>query len=68
MTIAKNRSLPPEASWSKEINKTYKIDKSFENEIKYYLNAIKNNLDIKKGNSYEALKVMTLIDKIYKSK
>ncbi len=68
LTIAKNRSLPPEASWSKEINKTYKIDKSFENEIKYYLNAIKNNLDIKKGNSYEALKVMTLIDKIYKSK
>ncbi len=68
LTIAKNRSLPPEASWSKEIKKIYKLDNSFENEIKYFLNAIKTNSEIKKGNSKDALKVMILIDKIYKNK
>ena len=67
LTIAKNRSLAPAATWNKEIKKLYKVDNSFKSEILYFLENIKNNNKINSSNSKDALKIMTLIDNIYKA-
>ena len=66
LTIAKNRSAAPMATWSKEIKKKYLADNSFEKEIKYFLKAIKINHKIKLGNSKDALNLMQIVDMIYK--
>jgi len=68
LTIAKNRSLPPSALWTKEIINEYRIDKSFEIETINFINAIKKNLPISSSNSKDGLEIMKIIDKIYKNK
>jgi predicted dehydrogenase len=45
---------------------TYKIDNSWDSEIKYFFNAIKNNENISIGNSNDALKLIKIIDEVYK--
>ena len=67
LTIVKNRSVAPSATWNKEIEKKYQTDNSFYEEIKYFLRAIKNDSPIESSNSKDALKIMELIDKIYKN-
>ena len=66
LTIVNNRTVAPEAKWKKEINKTYKIDNSFKNEVNDFFNSINNDKPIINGNSKDALKLMLIVDKIYK--
>ena len=66
LTYALNRSDPPEANWTKEKNLLFKIDKSWNKEIKHFLNSINLNKKILHGNSSDALELMKLLDKIYK--
>jgi len=68
LTIAKNRSLPPAASWSKETKLKFNIDNSFHKETQLFIDSIIKNKKIKIGSSQEALNIMKLIDKIYENK
>ena len=65
LTIAKNRSTAPVATWKDEKNITYHTDESWESELTEFFSAIKSNREVKLGNSSDALKLMKIIDKIY---
>ena len=65
LTLAKNRSKPPAASWEEDIITTYPIDNSWKNEIEEFLFSIKENREPAMGNIKDAINVMSLIDKIY---
>lgn len=66
MSIAQDRSLPPQAVWTEEVELKFSTDDSFEQEVKAFIEAIEKNLPITTGSSNDALRVMTLIEKIYK--
>jgi len=68
LTIAKNRSTAPAATWKDEKNITYHTDESWESELTEFFSAIKSNREVKLGNSSDALKLMKIIDKIYSFK
>ena len=68
LTIAKNRSTAPVATWRDEKNITYHTDKSWESELTEFFSAIKSNREVKLGNSSDALKLMKIVDKIYSFK
>ena len=65
LTIAKNRSAAPAATWEDEEDITYHTDESWHSEAVEFFSAIKSNRSVKIGNSSDALKLMKLIDKIY---
>ncbi len=65
LTIAKNRSKPPAASWEKDIITSYPIDNSWKNEVKEFLLSIQDKRDPIMGNINDAINVMSLIDEIY---
>lgn len=65
LSIAKNRTTAPAATWEDEERITYHSDRSWCSEIRHFFNAISNDTDIKIGNSTDALKIMKIIDKIY---
>ena len=67
LSIAQNRTVSPQAVWQDEEHITYETDMSWESEVKNFLSAINNNTPIIIGGSEDALKVMELIDKTYKS-
>ena len=68
LTIARNRSAAPAATWEDEENISYNIDESWDSEADEFLSAIKFNKKVKIGNSRDALKLMKIIDKIYSFK
>ena len=65
LTIAKNRSAAPAATWEDEEDITYHTDESWHSEAVEFFSAIKFNREVKIGNSTDALKLMKIIDKIY---
>jgi predicted dehydrogenase len=65
LTVAKNRSTAPAATWEDEEKTTFHVDNSWNDETNYFLNAIASNTNIESGNSSDALKVMRIIDKVY---
>ena len=65
LTIAKNRSLAPAATWEDEEDITYHTDESWQSEAADFFSAIKANSEVKPGNSSDALKLMKIVDKIY---
>ena len=67
LTIAQNRSKPPEANWTKQKKIIYKYDKSWENELINFYKAIKYNKKYS-ANSQAAYSLMQIIDGIYKFK
>lgn len=67
LTIAKNRTTAPAASWEDEEKTTYHVDNSWTDETLYFLRAILNGQPIGIGNSMDALKVMRLIDAVYEN-
>jgi len=68
LTLAKNRSSGPAVTWADEVQIEYTDDNSWRYEIKHFLDAIEKNTDIQIGNSNDALKLMKIIDEIYKEK
>ena len=66
LTLAKNRSKPPAASWEEDIIIKYPIDYSWKNEIMEFLSSIQEKRDPIMGNINDAINVMSLIDEIYK--
>jgi 1,5-anhydro-D-fructose reductase (1,5-anhydro-D-mannitol-forming) len=68
LSIAKNRSTAPAATWRDEVKTKYLINNSWRYEIEHFLDAIENNKPIQIGNSEDALRLMNIIDKIYEQK
>ena len=65
LTIARNRSIAPAATWADEKEITYHTNESWESEVVEFLSAIKSNRRITLGNSMDALNLMKIVDKIY---
>lgn len=65
LSIAKNRSTAPAATWEDEEKITYHTNKSWKSEVDHFLDAIESDNPISVGNSQDALKLMTVIDKVY---
>lgn len=68
MTIAKNRSTAPAATWSDEEHITYSINNSWRYEIEHFFGAVEQDRPVKVGTSLDALKLMRLMDKIYQDR
>jgi 1,5-anhydro-D-fructose reductase (1,5-anhydro-D-mannitol-forming) len=68
LSVAKNRSTAPAATWKDEVITKYNINNSWRYEMEHFLNAIENNTPVTIGNSEDAFKLMTIIDKIYENK
>ena len=68
LSIAKNRSSAPAATWKDEVKTQYLTNNSWRYELEHFINAIENNTQIQIGNSEDALKLMSIIDKIYAQK
>ncbi len=67
LSIAKNRSTAPAATWKDEEKITYDSDKSWRSEVDHFFEAISTNKPITVGNSEDALNVMQAIEAIYNS-
>lgn len=68
LTIAKNRSSAPAATWKDEEEIKYNINNSWRYEMEHFFNSIERDIPIKIGSSDDALKLMNIIDKIYQQK
>lgn len=65
MTVAKNRSTAPAATWDDEDHFRFNINNSWRDEVTHFLDAIGNGTPILYGNSTDALKLMRIVDKVY---
>jgi predicted dehydrogenase len=68
LTIAKNRSTAPAATWRDEVTTKYTINNSWRYEMEHFLNAVKTDTPVAIGNSADALKLMKIMDSIYAQK
>lgn len=68
LTIAKNRTAAPAATWEDELETHYNDNPSWRYELEHFFNSIQNNSPIMIGNSNDANKLMGVIDEIYKYK
>lgn len=68
LSIAKNRSTAPAATWKDEVKTQYINNNSWRYEMEQFFKAIHDNTPIKIGNSEDALRLMTVIDNIYSQK
>lgn len=67
LSIAKNRSAAPAATWKDEERIVFEIDESWRSEIDHFFDAIQYNRQVSVGSSLDALNVMNTINKIYES-
>ncbi len=67
LTIAKNRTTAPMATWNDEEHITYDINNSWRYETDHFIQAITKNTAVQVGTSQDALRLMRLIDKIYET-
>lgn len=68
MSVAKNRTEAPAATWDDEDHVRFKINNSWESEMNHFFDSIEKNIAVEIGSSADALKLMCLIDKIYAQK
>jgi 1,5-anhydro-D-fructose reductase (1,5-anhydro-D-mannitol-forming) len=68
LTIAKNRSSAPAASWEDEELVRFKVDTSWAREATMFMDAVTLGLPVTMGTSQHALDVMALIGRIYANK
>lgn len=66
LTIAKNRTTAPRASWSDEENIIFAQDDFWQSEVNYFADKIISDSNIDFCNSNDALLVMKQIEKVYK--
>jgi predicted dehydrogenase len=68
LSIAKNRTTAPAATWKDEVKTQYLNDHSWRYEMEHFFDSIKNDNPVEIGNSSDALALMRIIDEIYKNK
>lgn len=65
LSIAKNRSTAPAATWEDEERISYHSESFWRAEIDHFMEAIIENKPIAIGNSHDALVLMRMVDKVY---
>jgi predicted dehydrogenase len=65
ITIAKNRSCAPAATWSDEEQIRFQVNNSWRYEVEQFFDAIRRDEPVRTGTSADALTLMRLIDRIY---
>ena len=65
LTIAKNRTTAPAATWEDEESFTFPVDNSWSLELEHFISAVRNDTPVTQGTSEDAQNVMDLLDKIY---
>lgn len=65
MTVTKNRTTAPTATWSDEKHFRFAVNNSWASEIKHFFDCIEWNKTVQMGTSQDALKLMRLVDKVY---
>jgi predicted dehydrogenase len=65
VSIAENRTSPPQAVWTDERRVTFSVDTSFQEEIRDFIQCIDSDSPIMSGNSTDSLRVIKLIERIY---
>lgn len=65
LSVAKNRSLPPEASWTDEEKVTFHVDSSWRREMEIFKDCIVTGRPVPTGNTRDALKLMKLVEMVY---
>jgi predicted dehydrogenase len=68
LSVAKNRSTAPAATWQDEVITKYVNNNSWRYEMDHFFDAIDKNQAVTIGNSDDALKLMRIIDKVYEQK
>ncbi|MBT6052061.1 MAG: Gfo/Idh/MocA family oxidoreductase [Candidatus Scalindua sp.] len=68
LSIARNRSAAPAATWKDEVKTKYVTNNSWRYEMQHFFDAINKNKVVSIGTSKDALQLMTIIDKIYSQK
>lgn len=67
MSVVRNRTTAPAATWSDEEHMKFDVDNSWRYEVEHFFDAILQNRAVSIGTSLDALRVMRLIDKIYQN-
>jgi len=67
LSVAKNRTKPPLATWTDEESISFGVDNSLYSEVNHFIESVLNNSAIQIGNSLDALDIMKLIDKTYEN-
>lgn len=68
LSVARNRSTAPAATWKDEVSTKYISNNSWRYEMDHFFNAIEKDTPIAIGNSDDALKLMRIIDAVYQQK
>ena len=68
LSIARNRSEAPAATWKDEIKTHYTTNNSWRYEMDHFFNAINTDKKVTIGTSTDALQLMTILDKVYEQK
>jgi predicted dehydrogenase len=67
MTIVRNRSLPPAAVWSEQEDIVFHTDYSWKKEMDMFVESVAQDQPVPSGNSADALKLMRLVEAVYKN-
>ncbi len=65
LTIERNRKAPPETQWEDLQRFSYPVDRSWNMEVESFFHSIRTGQRPELGNSFDALNLMLIIDKIY---
>ncbi len=65
LTVAKNRSTAPAATWEDEERTVFHTDSSWAEEVEAFVTAVERDCPVEAGSSGDALRVMRLIDTAY---
>jgi 1,5-anhydro-D-fructose reductase (1,5-anhydro-D-mannitol-forming) len=68
LSVAKNRSTAPAATWQDEVITKYVNNNSWRYEMDHFFDSITENKPVVYGNSDDAMKLMTILDKVYDQK
>lgn len=68
LSVAKNRSTAPAATWQDEVITKYVNNNSWRYEMDHFFDSVDQDTPITIGNSDDALKLMRIIDKVYEQK
>lgn len=67
LTIARNRSIAPAATWKEEERLEYAMNTSWATEADEFISAVRTETSQSHGTVHDAINVMELIDKIYRN-
>ena len=68
LSVARNRSTAPAATWKDEVITKYVNNNSWRYEMDHFFKCVDDHSPVVYGSSTDALKLMTIIDKVYEQK